>query len=195
MSLNRSAVLAFVAAGVAGASTGEAWSGSQGALSRIGGVPAFVALSGGGVGSKLRGGIAGELCPARPHALDTVMMAEPVDDGTRRHGAASDYLKRIPGHLQGLAIRNIQADLGTKRQGRDKKEYNGDGTPSLKDIQDEIDDDDDREFADIAMSVLDEEIDVSTFTGVRGTPFGPQNAWPPFSIFSMPFSPNPTAAV
>ena len=95
------------------------------------------------------------------------------DGEMKLHGAASDYLKKIPSHLQGMAIRNVKVDLGSQRQGKGKIEYKGDGTPSLRDIQAEIDEEDEREFSEIAMNILDDlEVDVSNFDGV-GAPLPP----------------------
>ena len=137
---------------------------------------AFVCLPGLNVGGSpsstgLRGGATagGLVCPSRqpPRLSSGVAMSGSGDGEMKLHGAASDYLKKIPSHLQGMAIRNVKVDLGSQRQGKGKIEYRGDGTPSLRDIQAEIDGEDEREFSEIAMNILDDlEVDVSNFDGV-----------------------------
>jgi len=143
---------------------------------------AFVCLPGLNVGGSpastgLRGGVTagGHVCPSRqpPRLSSGVAMSGSGDGEMKLHGAASDYLKKIPSHLQGMAIRNVKVDLGSQRQGKGKIEYKGDGTPSLRDIQAEIDEEDEREFSEIAMNILDDlEVDVSNFDGV-GAPLPP----------------------
>jgi len=87
----------------------------------------------------------------------------------KRFGAASDYLKRIPSHLQGLAIRKQNPDLESKRTGKDKREFTGTAVDvdDVKSIADELglDEEDEHMYADIAMNMLDEEIDVGSFDG------------------------------
>eukprot|EP00284_Hemiselmis_tepida_P011327 CAMPEP_0174916808 /NCGR_PEP_ID=MMETSP1355-20121228/2059_1 /TAXON_ID=464990 /ORGANISM="Hemiselmis tepida, Strain CCMP443" /LENGTH=201 /DNA_ID=CAMNT_0016161845 /DNA_START=8 /DNA_END=613 /DNA_ORIENTATION=- len=90
-------------------------------------------------------------------------------DAQKRFGAASDYMKKIPSHLQGLAIRKQNPDLDSKRTGKDKREYTGEAInmDDIKSIADEIEsyDEDQHMYADLAMNMLDEEIDVRAFDG------------------------------
>jgi len=164
---------------------------------------AFVCLPGLNVGGSpastgLRGGVTagGHVCPSRqpPRLSSGVAMSGSGDGEMKLHGAASDYLKKIPSHLQGMAIRNVKVDLGSQRQGKGKIEYKGDGTPSLRDIQAEIDEEDEREFSEIAMNILDDlEVDVSNFDGV-GALF-PHRKRPLLHIFAFPSSSSPPPTI
>jgi hypothetical protein len=130
----------------------------------VGGSPASTGVRG---GAAAVGALVG--CPSRqpPRLSGGIAMSGSGDGEMKLHGAASDYLKKIPSHLQGIAIRNVKVDLGSKREGKGKIEYKGDGTPSLIDIQAEIDEEDEREYSEIAMNMLDDlEVDVSNFDGV-----------------------------
>jgi hypothetical protein len=103
-----------------------------------------------------------------------VMMSSAEGKDGTLHGAASNYLNKVPHHLRGLAIRNVNPNQ--RKIERPKREYMGE--PSAEDIMAEIaDGEDELDEMDMTMQQLDDlEINVKGFDGVstkRPLPLSP----------------------
>lgn len=102
-----------------------------------------------------------------PTACTATMVTGNGDNEGKLYGAASDYLKKIPSNLRGLAIRNVNKDTFTSKAPKPQYRKGSGDVATEESIMAELGDDGDDLF-DQAMDVLElEDVDVSKFDGVK----------------------------